>query len=566
MDWLTEILIVAVVLGAHHRLPVVRRRAPRPAAPPHRDGRTPHSTRSCCAGSRPRRTSRPRASSTLPRRCSLSAAAQEALAADADDDGGAVRRRERAHPHPRRRARDARGRRRDRRGRRSGRGRGRAAPRRARRGLPPGGARPPVPQRRGAQLPRSCAGAGSSRWFRLAGYTPLPATARLRRHATGRACPDADRLRLTLAGGPVDGGPRPRSEGPPVRAAPPITTRLRPCRCGGPGPRSWPAARPAATPPRPLRRRRARPARPPAPTPSPTEAPAPAQTVGRTPRRCRGRPGGAGKPVLVVKIDNTAQRPAAHRPGEGRRRLRRGGRVRPHAPRGRVLHRACRRWSGRSAARASPTSTSSASTASRRSPTPARRRRCTRCSPRQPCTTSAATRAATATSATATAARRTTSWDSPKLLLERAPKAATSKDIGFVFAYERARRRHGGREGRPRLPGLAGAVRVERQCGRVFDVRLNERPARATEGGTQQATTVVIQYVKQYDSGFGDKLRRPDAQGGDHRHAARAGAARRPGLYNVTLERARPGPTGRPSSGPTARSSRSPPARSGSCW
>jgi hypothetical protein len=40
----------------------------------------------------------------------------------------------------------------------------------------------------------------------------------------------------------------------------------------------------------------------------------------------------------------------------------------------------------------------------------------------------------------------------------------------------------------------------------VFDVRLNGRPAREASGGTQQATTVVIQYVKQYDSGFGDKF------------------------------------------------------------
>ena len=46
---------------------------------------------------------------------------------------------------------------------------------------------------------------------------------------------------------------------------------------------------------------------------------------------------------------------------------------------------------------------------------------------------------------------------------------------------------------------------MERKGG-GFDVCLNGSPARATEGGTQQATTVVIQYVKQYDSGFGDKF------------------------------------------------------------
>ena len=39
-----------------------------------------------------------------------------------------------------------------------------------------------------------------------------------------------------------------------------------------------------------------------------------------------------------------------------------------------------------------------------------------------------------------------------------------------------------------------------------YDVRLNGSPARATEGGTHRATTVVVQYVKQYDSGVGDKV------------------------------------------------------------
>ena len=40
---------------------------------------------------------------------------------------------------------------------------------------------------------------------------------------------------------------------------------------------------------------------------------------------------------------------------------------------------------------------------------------------------------------------------------------------------------------------------------KAFDVWLNKRPARATEGGTQHATTVVLQYVRQTDSGFGDR-------------------------------------------------------------
>ena len=51
-------------------LPVLARRPPRPAAPPDRDRRTPRSTPSCCAGWPRPRTSRPPASSTRPRRWS----------------------------------------------------------------------------------------------------------------------------------------------------------------------------------------------------------------------------------------------------------------------------------------------------------------------------------------------------------------------------------------------------------------------------------------------------------------------------------------------------------------
>ena len=41
---------------------------------------------------------------------------------------------------------------------------------------------------------------------------------------------------------------------------------------------------------------------------------------------------------------------------------------------------------------------------------------------------------------------------------------------------------------------------------KAFDVLLDKKPARATEGGNQHATTVVVQYVRQHDSGYGDKF------------------------------------------------------------
>ncbi|MFN8167229.1 MAG: DUF3048 domain-containing protein [Candidatus Nanopelagicales bacterium] len=92
----------------------------------------------------------------------------------------------------------------------------------------------------------------------------------------------------------------------------------------------------------------------------------------------------------------------------------------------------------------------------------------------------------------------------PKLLLERAPKASTSKDIGFVFDYATPDGGTPVKKVTARYPD-SQAQFVWNPSAKAFDVRLNKRPARATEGGTQKATTVVIQYVKQYDSGFGDK-------------------------------------------------------------
>jgi hypothetical protein len=93
----------------------------------------------------------------------------------------------------------------------------------------------------------------------------------------------------------------------------------------------------------------------------------------------------------------------------------------------------------------------------------------------------------------------------PTRLLARAPKASTAQDIGFVFS--------------PTVPSGGRAVKVAtvpypasqakfiwNAKAKSFDVFLNKKPARATEGGTQHASTVVIQYVAQHDSGYGDKF------------------------------------------------------------
>ncbi len=89
-------------------------------------------------------------------------------------------------------------------------------------------------------------------------------------------------------------------------------------------------------------------------------------------------------------------------------------------------------------------------------------------------------------------------------LLGRAPDASKAASVGFVFALDTPA---GGRSGRSVTANYPDSqAKFVWNPGRSsYDVFLNKRPARAAEGGTQHATTVVIQYVKQYDSGFGDK-------------------------------------------------------------
>ena len=93
----------------------------------------------------------------------------------------------------------------------------------------------------------------------------------------------------------------------------------------------------------------------------------------------------------------------------------------------------------------------------------------------------------------------------PARLLARAPKASLSRDIGFVFSADAPA---GGRAVKSVTANYPSsqAKFVWNAKATSYDVLLNKKPARATEGGTQHATTVVIQYVRQHDSGFGDKF------------------------------------------------------------
>jgi hypothetical protein len=93
----------------------------------------------------------------------------------------------------------------------------------------------------------------------------------------------------------------------------------------------------------------------------------------------------------------------------------------------------------------------------------------------------------------------------PEKLIARAKTASDAPSIGFEFA----KKAPAGGKAVARITATypaSSAQFVWNAQGGGYDVRLNGAPARATEGGTQRATTVVVQYVKQYDSGFGDKF------------------------------------------------------------
>jgi len=92
----------------------------------------------------------------------------------------------------------------------------------------------------------------------------------------------------------------------------------------------------------------------------------------------------------------------------------------------------------------------------------------------------------------------------PAALLARAPKASKAHDIGFVFSTAVPA---GGRPVKAAVapyPASQAKFVWNAKAG-SFDVWLNKRPARATEGGTQHASTVILQFVTQTDSGYGDR-------------------------------------------------------------
>ncbi|GDX31954.1 hypothetical protein LBMAG15_08880 [Actinomycetes bacterium] len=91
-----------------------------------------------------------------------------------------------------------------------------------------------------------------------------------------------------------------------------------------------------------------------------------------------------------------------------------------------------------------------------------------------------------------------------QVMLERAPKASVSTDVGFLFSEDTPL------GGRP-----ASKVTAEWPYSSVrfvydpfighYNVRLNGAPAKGEEiEGSQQASTVIIQYVRQTDSGYHD--------------------------------------------------------------
>ena len=93
----------------------------------------------------------------------------------------------------------------------------------------------------------------------------------------------------------------------------------------------------------------------------------------------------------------------------------------------------------------------------------------------------------------------------PAALLARAPHASTAKDIGFTFSTVTPAGGKPVKVATATYPASTAQF-VWDPASHTYAVRLNGRPARATEGGTQHATTVVLQYVRQHDSGYGDKF------------------------------------------------------------
>lgn len=92
----------------------------------------------------------------------------------------------------------------------------------------------------------------------------------------------------------------------------------------------------------------------------------------------------------------------------------------------------------------------------------------------------------------------------PRALLAAAPEAEVARDIGFVFSAEPPSGGTPVSTVTATWPSSEVSFTWDAEAGN-FVVGLNGEESRSTEGGPQRAATVVIQSVEQSDSGFGDR-------------------------------------------------------------
>ena len=92
----------------------------------------------------------------------------------------------------------------------------------------------------------------------------------------------------------------------------------------------------------------------------------------------------------------------------------------------------------------------------------------------------------------------------PRALLAAAPDAELARDIGFVFSEEPPAGGTPVSTVTATWPSSEVSFTWDEEAG-DFIVGLNGEESRSTEGGPQRAATVVLQSVEQSDSGYGDR-------------------------------------------------------------
>jgi hypothetical protein len=92
----------------------------------------------------------------------------------------------------------------------------------------------------------------------------------------------------------------------------------------------------------------------------------------------------------------------------------------------------------------------------------------------------------------------------PRMLLAAAPDAALARDVGFVFSEEPPAGGKLVKSVTMTWPSSEVSFTWDEEAGN-FIVGLNGEESRSTEGGPQRAATVVIQSAVQTDSGYGDR-------------------------------------------------------------